>query len=281
MTVRIAECGMRSADTGCFALCEFDLIPKSAFGRMQMDLPLRTSLDDILSRLIPTGPLTEPGLLRKVLFSGEGTEEIASYVAGWMAEKGKDVIVLDGANRFNPYTVSFCARKASISPEKLLKRIRIARAFTCYQMATLMGERLPSLFGQERATPPPQNPWVILLGPVTTFLDEDVSEGEIRPLFERSLRKVEGMVREGIPFFLFQPPIPSHSKRAYLMRRLFQFPYLVWRIDADDQGPKMVLEKRFTANSSLNPKHEIRNSKQIPTIKAQNSRLVKKDILEI
>jgi hypothetical protein len=219
-----------------------------------MDLSLRTSLDEILSRLIPTDPLNESDLLRRVLFGGEGTEEIASYVAGWMAGKGKDVIVLDGANRFNPYTVSFFARKTSISPERLLKRIQIARAFTCYQMATLMGERLPSLFRQERAITPPQNPWVILLGPVTTFLDEDVSEREVRPLFERSLRKVEGMAREGIPFFLFQPPIPSRSRRAYLMKRLFQFPYLVWRIDEGDRGPEMVLEKGFELNIIENRK---------------------------
>ena len=33
------------------------------------------------------------------------------------------------------------------------------------------------------------------------------------------------------------------SKRAYLMKRLFQFSNLVWRIDLDDKGPKMVLEK--------------------------------------
>ena len=243
-----------------------------------MDLSLRTSLDEILSRLIPTNPLTEPGLLKKVLFGGEGTGEIASYVAGWMAGKGKDVIVLDGANRFNPYMVSSLARKTLISPERLLKRIQIARAFTCYQMATLMGERLPSLLREERAITPPQNPWVILLGPITTFLDEDVSEREVRPLFEKSLRKVEGLAREGIPFFLFQSPIPLHSRRAYLMKRLLQFSYLVWRVDAGDQGPKMVLEKGFTADCSLNPKHEIRNSRQIPVIKAQNSKRVTKDI---
>jgi len=59
----------------------------------------------------------------------------------------------------------------------------------------------------------------------------------------------------GIPFFLFQPNFPSppfvkggkkglkDSKRSYLVRRLFQFSNLVWRIGLDDQGPKMILEK--------------------------------------
>jgi len=182
-----------------------------------------------------------------------------------MAGKGIEVIVLDGANRFNAYTVSSFARRTLIPPEKLLKSIRIARAFTCYQMATLMGERLISLVGAIHESPL-QKPWVILLGPLTTFLDEDVPEREVRPLFERSLRKVEEIASRGVPFLLFQssvfsenspfPPFPKgrmgglrNSKRAYLMRRLFQFSNEVWRIDLGEEGPKMILEKGLAEKS--------------------------------
>ena len=98
------------------------------------------SFDEILLQLTQVGLSAPPVSPRKVLFLGEGAGEISSYVAGWLAGKEMDVIVLDGANRFNSYTVSSFARRALISPEKLLKSIRIARAFTCYQMATLMGE---------------------------------------------------------------------------------------------------------------------------------------------
>jgi hypothetical protein len=201
-----------------------------------MDLPIKSSLDEILSQLtladLPVFP-------RKVLFWGDGIGGISSYVAGWMAGKGM---------------ASSFARKAMIPPERLLKRIRIARAFTCYQMATLMGERLVSLVHAL------QKPWVILLGPITTFFDEDVPEREVRPLFERSLKRVEEIAMEGIPFFLFQPSAVSKnnpptsplvkrglmdSKRAYLTRRLFQFSNLVWRISLDDQEPKLVMEKRI------------------------------------
>src|SRR3989304_5186210 len=162
-------------------------------------LPL--TLDEVLSQVQSYTP-------RKVLFCGERAEEISSYVAGWMAGKGIEVIVLDGANRFNAYTVSSFARRTLISPEKLLKSIRIARAFTCYQMATLMGERLVSLVHARTVgaihESPLQKPWIILLGPLTTFLDEDVPEREVRPLFERSLRKIEEMASGGVPFLLFQ-----------------------------------------------------------------------------
>lgn len=201
--------------------------------------------EEILLQLTLDGVPSSP---KKILFRGEGAGGIASYVAGWMAGKGMDVIVLDGANRFNPYIASSFARKALISPEEILKRIRIARAFTCHQMATLMGEQLPSLLDKERTNSKGGKLQVILLGPITTFLDEDVPEREIRPLFERSLQKMEEMALRGIPFFLFQSPVSPSSKRAYLMKRLSQFSDLVWKISLDEQGTKMVLEKGLISN---------------------------------
>jgi len=35
----------------------------------------------------------------------------------------------------------------------------------------------------------------------------------------------------------------SRSKRAYLMKRLFQFAHLVLRIGLGDEGPRVTLEK--------------------------------------
>ncbi len=193
----------------------------------------------------------ESSSLRKVLFGGERVEEISSYVAGWMVGHGIETIVLDGANRFNPYSVSSFARKILIPPEDLLHRIRIARAFTCYQMATLMGEKLVSLLMEENRMVRAQKPLVILLGPLNTFLDEDVPEREVSPLLERSLRKVETLAAEGIPFFLFQSFPSPHSRRAYLMRKLFQFADLVWRVSLEDQGPKLVMEKGLASNEGV------------------------------
>jgi hypothetical protein len=208
---------------------------------------LQKALDEILSTIALSGP---PASAKKVLFRGEGTGGIASYVAGWMAGKGMDVIVLDGANRFNPYIVSSFARKALIPSEEILKRIWIARAFTCYQMATLMGEKLISFLKAINQLPL-QKIQVLLLGPITTFLNEDVPEREVRPLFERALEKVENMVAEGVSFFLFQSSASPSSKRAFLMKRLSDFSDLVWRISLEDQGPKMILEKRLEFKTPL------------------------------
>jgi len=230
-----------------------------------MDLPVENSLDQILSQLTLTGP---PVLSRKILFWGDRAGDISSYAAGWLAGKGIEVILLDGANRFDPYLTSSFARKALIPPERLLKRIRIARAFTCYQMAVMVGERLYDLLRREGTPVQHGNRWIILLGPVTPFMDEDVSEREVRPLFERSLKKIEEMAMKGVPFLLFQPSVFSNPpftkrglgglkdlKRVYLMKRLFQFSNLVWRISLEDQEPQVVLEKG--ASTILKEKHQI------------------------
>ncbi len=234
------------------------------------------SLDELFSELILTGARIQSGPSKKALFWGERVSGIASYLAGWMAERGIDVIVLDGANGFDPYRVSSFARKALVPPERLLKKIRIARAFTCFQMATLV-ERLTFLLHQEGESRPKslsfpfRKPSIILLGPITTFLDEDVPEREINSLFERSLRKMEIMAGEEVPLFLLQSfanapfnkgghryPKPDDgtgwvvglkgSKRAHLMKRLFQFSNLVWKILLGKEGPRLLLEKGPTEN---------------------------------
>ncbi len=202
-------------------------------------LPL--TLDEVLSQV-------QTGLPGKVLFWGERAGEISSYAAGWLAGRGIEVILLDGANRFDPYMVSSFARKALIPPERLLKKIRIARAFTCYQMATLIGEKLACLFRQEEEGVEMEERWVILLGPMTAFLDEDVPEREVRPLFERSLRKLEEMALRGIPFLLFQPNGFSDSRRVYFTKRLFQIANEVWRISLEDEGAQVILEKGLGLN---------------------------------
>jgi hypothetical protein len=214
-----------------------------------MNLPIRSWFDKVMVRLDLGGSFP-----KRILFWGEGMGGMASYMAGWMAGNGMEVIVLDGANRFDPYMVSSFARKALIRPERLLKRILIARAFTCYQMATLI-ERLTSFGGGIRETSL-RKPYVLLLGPITPFLDEDVSEREIWPLFERTLKRIGEIGRQGVSFFLFQPSVSFHfsspkgkvgrgveSRERALMKKLFRFSDLVWKISLE--GEELQIESEI------------------------------------
>ena len=69
------------------------------------------------------------------------------------------VTVLDGGNRFNAYLVARGARGQT----ELLERITVSRAFTCYQMLTLL-----------ETTHPLPRP-ILILDLLNTYYDESVS----------------------------------------------------------------------------------------------------------
>jgi hypothetical protein len=173
----------------------------------------------------------------KTLFWGEGTVVLSSYLAGLVAASGMKPIFVDGANGFDPYVVSRFARRHFLAPAHLLKEIVVARAFTCYQLFTLVRERLEAMID------PHHNPLAILLGPITTLLDEDVPEQEVNLLFRGMLEKLEELNPRGLPFLLMQPPIPSRSRRGHLLKRLSRWSDMVVRAVNEGGGLKLVLER--------------------------------------
>jgi len=95
--------------------------------------------------------------------------------------------VLDGGNRFNAYTVAQALRQHTEQVEAVLGRIRIARAFTCYQVAALLAE-----------TPALPEP-TVALDLLATFRDESV------PLWER--RRLLACCREHLRRLASRAPL--------------------------------------------------------------------------
>jgi hypothetical protein len=57
--------------------------------------------------------------------------------AGSALRKGR-VSLLEGANRFHPYRIAELGRVFGVDPTETLRRVRLARAFTAYQMVALV-----------------------------------------------------------------------------------------------------------------------------------------------
>lgn len=83
--------------------------------------------------------------------------------------------VLDGGNCFNAYLVALALRQWTQDVNSVLERIHVARAFTCYQVLTLL-EETP-------ATPTA----TLVLDLLATFRDEAVSLIERRRLLNKCL----------------------------------------------------------------------------------------------
>ena len=115
---------------------------------------------------------------------------LAPTVNGRIGEPltGRPVALVDGTNRFDVhYLAEFARRYAAaqrvgrkITPEDLLDRIYISRAFTCYQMEAAITERLPAFLRRSGASV------AVVFGLLDTFYDEQA------PLFEvtAALRRI-------------------------------------------------------------------------------------------
>ncbi len=156
----------------------------------------------------------------------------------------RPLLVIDGANAFDPYLISDLARRLGLPPRTLLGQIRISRVFTCYQLEALMEERLPRVREQF-------DPYGLFLsGPLEPLLDEEVRREEAVRVFQRILASLDRVLEW--PWTVVAacpdgelPPgregfLPQLKRRA---RRVFRVAVEErgWRINAEETGGRIWL----------------------------------------
>ena len=186
---------------------------------------------------LPDLPAGKP--VRRVLIAGSRPEGLTVYLSAFAAVHGFEVLVADGANAFDPYIVSRFARKEGFPPDELLKKIWIARAFTCHQLATLVRERLETRASEEKAS------LVVLLGPCTLFSDEDVPGEEAALLFRKMLASVRKMSQRGIFFLMSQSFSKANQNRSFLLRELAGVAHAVLKLksEAETETLRVIMDK--------------------------------------
>jgi hypothetical protein len=184
---------------------------------------------------LPDFPFGKP--VSRVLIAGSRPEGLTVYLSAFAASQGFEVLVADGANAFDPYIVSRFARKEGFPPEELLKKIWVARAFTCHQLATLVRDRLETRASEEKAS------LVVLLGPCTLFSDEDVPGEEAALLFRKMLASVRKMSQRGIFFLMSQSFSKANQNRSFLLRELTGFAHAVLKLKSEAETLRVIMDK--------------------------------------
>jgi hypothetical protein len=111
-----------------------------------------------------------PGNLLLVIAPGAGSALMMDLVAR-LAGRGP-LRLLDGGNRIDVHAVARALARGPVELETALARIQLARAFTCYQVATLLREA------------PAQPVPTLVLDLLSTFYDESVPAAESQRLLE-------------------------------------------------------------------------------------------------
>ena len=128
------------------------------------------------------------------------------------------VRVLDGGNRFDVLRINRELRGKKTDYYAALERIKVARAFTCYQMLTLLEET--SFTGSP----------TLVLNLLTTFRDESVPLPERQRLLRSALHWLEKAAhRDPVMIILHPPPAedPFLEPLQAAVERL-------WVFDADE-----------------------------------------------
>lgn len=124
-----------------------------------------------------------------------------------LALRGR-VRVLDGGNSYNALYVARYIRRHAVQLNETLNRIQVARAFTCYQMVTLLQETAVS------CTP------TLVLDLLATFGDESIDLNESVRLLRLAIVQLQRLCQLA-PVVASIRPFPSHqSDRTVLIEQV-------------------------------------------------------------
>ncbi len=166
-----------------------------------------------------------PGDLLLVLAPHAGGAIMWELIAR-LASRGA-VRLLDGGNRFDVYKCNLAVGQAlggrTADLPAVLERIHLSRAFTCYQVVTLL-ESTP-------AEPVP----TLVLDLLSTFYDENVSTAESLRLLQECIAQLQRLSRLA-PVAVSIRPGPPES-RPELLNAALAAASQVWRLEPNLPEP--------------------------------------------
>lgn len=160
-------------------------------------------------------PDPTPGHLL-VLLAPRAADEMMLTITAHLAQRSA-LRVMDGGNRFNAYKVARALRHQGVAAlDQALARIHVARAFTCYQMTTLLEQASP------QAVP------TLVIDLLDTFYDQSVRLGERRRLLEGCLGHLQRISRQAAVVVSLRPPRPPEVDTTGMQQRVQACADQVW-----------------------------------------------------
>src|SRR5271168_4708545 len=159
-----------------------------------------------------TSPWELPNSGLSVFYGRPETPRLFHYFLPRAILQGEQVMCLDGGNRFDPLLIARFARQRNLGSSEFGQHIRVARAFTCFQLTELL-VRLPRLL----RTFPAQ--LVIVTAFPELYFDEDVREREAMASFQRAFRALQAE-RLSAPVAVFTDVTSFRSSRRVMFQEL-------------------------------------------------------------
>jgi hypothetical protein len=165
-----------------------------------------------------------------------------------------NVLFVDGGNSFRLYDVSAFAQTCELDPKEVLERIFVSRAFTAYQLTSLVFERLESAIEKY------DSEVVILSNLARLYLDSDVPKKEAQEVFLQLTSYLADFAKKNRVILVATHPPRFWSKRSRFFEEvLCGRANVVASIKKFRNRPHFVLEKhpKFKLGKAEFPSEEV------------------------
>jgi hypothetical protein len=175
-----------------------------------MSLPIAVSKTE---QSATPNPWVLPERTLTVLYGCPEIQRLSHYFLPRILLNQKRVLYLDGANQISPLLIARFARERSLEPSELNRFIRIARAFTCFQLTELI-RRVPKVLATFSAQV------LIVTALPDLFFDEDVQDRPARASFEHALEGLQELAPLPLSIAVFSDATSFKTKRRDFFKKL-------------------------------------------------------------
>lgn len=149
-----------------------------------------------------------------------------------------NVLFVDGANSFRLYDISDIAQTCELDPKQVLERIFVSRAFTAYQLTSLVFEQLQNAIIKYDAKV------VIISNFAQLFLDNDIPKKEAEEIFSQLTKYLSDFAQKNQVILIATHKPCFWSKRTkFFKQTLCEAANVVVSVKNFNQRQRFTLEK--------------------------------------
>ena len=147
------------------------------------------------------------------------------------------VVFVDGGNSFDPYIVAKIAQSYSLDSRLALERIHVSRAFTAYQLSSLILEKLEPFLRRKKAK-------LLIVSDISAlFFDKDVPKTEAEDLFTKICTKLSEIAfNKQVVVIAGYLPKRRFKQNMFLETFLFGRSSVLVRFKRIGKGLNLILE---------------------------------------
>lgn len=131
-----------------------------------------------------------------LLYGERKVYSLAMLIASEILVRGGSLVMIDGANRVDPYLLARLARRKNVPPHKFLNNTYVTRAYTCYQLDISITDGLFHFLNTVDAR------IVMIYGLINLFDDDQVPAADISDILRRVRQTLVYLKANGISTLL-------------------------------------------------------------------------------